>query len=324
MGQILDLFLLFIRRIGFNLLLFYRFIVKKVVVLLIIGLIGMILGFLWNFAIIARYQRDVIVQPNVESEGYLRDKISEIESNLKTKDSIYFAELGINIEDLEIKNIRIEDIGERLKKADLEDEKNFLEMLESFKDDAYIIDLVKAEISRSSSLNRRIVFELKSPSRIAEEQTEIILDYINKNVYYSELVEALNINAERRIKTNDNLVTQIDNLILNYTEQLLNTQSLESGQIVLGQQEEKIDVKGLLTLKNEILANTEMKNIELERRKEPISIISLGKIKKRELRLFSNAYFILPLFFYLIFFIIHGIKIMNRKITVLDQQVTNA
>jgi hypothetical protein len=312
LGQILKAFQTFSKKLGRGFLMMYGFFIKNLFILVALVVIGVGLGALSNYIVGVDYQKEVIVRPNVDSEGYLIDKINEISRNIESEDSIYFSELGIPLDELVIEGVELEPMGVRPKKAEFEQEMMFFELLERFKDQGYISELVKSEITKKSSLDQRIVFTVGGTFSEAELQTQRILDVINDNEYYNELVDIFNRNAETRIETNSRLVEQIDQIIAGYTNQLSEKKSLEAGQVVLDQ-EEKLDITGLLALKNRIIEDTEGKLVELERRDAPVSIIYNGKIKKRKRPLFESNYFIGPAFLLGLFFLWHILKYLNKE-----------
>ncbi len=317
LGQILTLILSFFHGIGTYLLRGYSFFYRNIRILIALITLGVAIGVGLRFLLGLQYEQEVIVRPNLDSEAYLTDKVTEINQNLKTKDSIFLSSLGISSQKLLVISVESESIGVKPTKAELEEDLKFMNMLERFKDEQFILDLVKAEISKKSSLHHRLHFRLKSSDEAAGDQVRRILEYINANDYYRELVVAFNENARSRIATNEKLIEQIDELIAGYTDKISRDKQVDTGRFVL-EQEEQLDITGLLRLKNDLIGNTENKRIELERRDAPITVIHPGRIRKLEKPIYFTNYFLAPIILVGLFLVFHLLKGLNRQVVRLE------
>src|SRR5690606_29265738 len=84
---------------------------------------------------------EVIVEPNLDSKGYLYDIVDEIAANLKAKDSTFFKPLGIDVDQLEgfaIEIAPVKGVG-----GDINEEANmkYLELLQKFQDNTFVRDV---------------------------------------------------------------------------------------------------------------------------------------------------------------------------------------
>jgi hypothetical protein len=138
------------------------------------------------------------------------------------------------------------------------------------------------------------------------------MDYINSNAYYKEIVKTYTENAQGRIKQNDSLVKQIDVLIGNYSKKMLSENTATEGRIVL-ENEQQLNVPQLFTLKNDLIRDTESKKLELERRKDAITIINFGKPQKIIKPFFKKNIILFPLVYIGIFFLFSFVKYLNKK-----------
>ena len=101
-------------------------------------------------------------------------------------------------------------------------------------------------------------------------------------------------------------------LITNYSKKMLAENNSVEGQITLNN-EQQLNVPQLFSLKNQLIRDTEAKKLELEGRKEAITIINFGKPQKVLKPLYKKNLFLFPLLFIGIFFMIAFIKYLNKK-----------
>ena len=302
-------------RNGFNKLgvLFLRlFLYLKKSALILIGLVvlGVAIGFGLKFITTEKVQIDVIVRPNLESKDYLYDVISEIESNIKDKNPTFLNRLDITEEDLKGFEISIAAVKKE-EKEDNEKQLEYLEVLQKFQNTDLIADVVREELLKKTELNHRITFTYKNSN--GEEIARKLLDYINSNGYFTELLSVQKENSRERIQKSEVLIAQIDTIIQSYSKNL-NKQSspLETGKLVL-QNEERLNVTGLITLKTELIEDIEEKKMELKQLNGPISIINFGNPHQVGKAFFGKKIIVLPLLFIAIFFLLSFLKYLNRK-----------
>ncbi len=280
----------------------------KLAILLIIGLL---IGFGLNRIVSRKQKTEVIVKPNLESKNYLYDVVNEIQANFKAKDTAFFKKIGINVADLDRFEVNIEPLGDKKKEGNMEDDMKYLELLEKFQNDELVIDVVRTEILNKSTLVHRITFYYNRAATGAALSRKI-MNYINSNEYFNEMVKINNQNAMERIEQNSVLVAQIDTLVANYSQKMNTGRNAATGTIVLDK-EEQLDLPGLLALKNSLIRDTETKRIEIMGQKEAVRIINFGSPQEVQSNFFNNAVFMVPVVLILIFLLIDFIKYLNRR-----------
>jgi hypothetical protein len=283
---------------------------RHAIILSILVIVGVATGFGLNKIIKEKFKTEVIVKPNLESKNYLYDVIAEIQANIKAEDTVFFRELGIDVENLKDFELVVAPVSGENKK-NLETEMKYLELLQSFENTGAISDIVRAEILDKSSINQRITFYYKS-SNLGQEYSKKFMDYINSNEYYNQIVKTYTENALNRIKQNDSLVNQLDELIANYSKKMLKEEPSSEGRLILDN-EQQLNIPGLFNLKNELIRDTESKKLELERRKDAITIINFGKTQKVIKPLFKKNIILFPILFLGLFFLYSFIKFLNKK-----------
>ena len=288
---------------------FFLYIKRNAIKLGILIVIGLIIGFGLNTIVDKKMKIEVIVKPNSDSKTYLYDVINEIKANLQAKDSAYFEQMEIDIEDLKGFEIEITEI-EKEEIEDLGDELKYLELLEKFRDESGILDVVQNQITSKSTLNQRINFYFKNPSK-GRSITDKLIKYINSNEYYNNLIGIQVENAKERIKNNEELVDQIDNLITLYSDDLL--KEAQSNATFVLNDNERLNIPGLLRIKNELIRDIESKKIEILTKKEAISVISKGGTQEVQKSFFGQSIILIPTLLILLFILLDVIKAINKK-----------
>jgi hypothetical protein len=274
-----------------------------------LGVLGVLTGYLVNQLVEQRQKLEVIVTPNLDTRNYLYDVVAEVQSDIKAKDTAFFNSLGIQVEKMEGFDLEINDLRTQSKNApgDLE----LLELMKDFGNSPAIGDLVRETLREKTTKDHRITFYFKDPIT-GEDFAEKLMGYVNSNAYYSQLLQTQRKNAQERIQRNDSLVKQIDLLINNYTEQMTREQGGTEGRLVLENQE-PLNVPSLFELKNQLIRDTESKRLELDTKKEAITIVNFGKPHKIIKPLFQKNYVVFPLVFIGGFLLISLILFLNRK-----------
>lgn len=309
LGQLFQMIGRGFNKIGIAFLRLFLYLKKNALILGILVVVGVGLGYGLNRISRDKMKIEVIVKPNLESKNYLYDVVAEIESNIRAKDSVFFKNIGVEVTDLREFKISIDPIkDEKNGKGDLE----YLELLEKFQANNEFLDLIKSELSNKSTLNHRITFFFKTPSE-GRVFAEKVMEYINSNGYFKELVVTSNQNALERIERNETFIKQIDELISKYS-QSFNAQSSQmiDERIVLDNTE-KMNVTGLFSLKNQLIQNTERKKIEIKEQREAINIINFGNTQRVKKVFFAKGKVLIPLCLMGLFFIFSAIRYINRK-----------
>ncbi|UII81572.1 hypothetical protein [Flagellimonas sp. CMM7] len=309
LGQLFQMIGKGFNKIGIAFLRLFLYLKKNAIILGILLVIGVGLGYGLNQISRNKLKIEVIVKPNLESKNYLYDVVAEIESNIRAKDSVFFKEIGVEVSNLGEFKVSVEPI---------EDEKNkeggmeYLELLEKFQANEEFLDIIKSELSNKSTLNHRITFLFKDPSQ-GKIFAEKVMNYINSNGYFKELVVTSNQNALERIERNETFIKQIDELISRYSQSFNAQSSKEIDERIVLDNTEKMNVTGLFALKNELIQNTERKKIEVKEQKEAINIINFGNTQQQKKIFFARGMVLIPLCLVGLFLVISVMRYADRK-----------
>jgi len=295
---------------------FFLYLRNNFVKLAILVFIGFAIGFGLKFMISDQLKTEVIVRPNFDSKDYLYDVVDEIEANLKVKDTAFFKELGIVVSELKSLKIQIEPIQENNEEANLEDDMKYLETLQNYKDNSFVLDVVKAEVHKKSNMNHRITFFYKN-SLAGRASTLKLMEYIENNSYFSELKKVYNENSKSKIDRNEGLIEQIDSLVAGYSKNLASGRAGQSTVIL--DNENGLDITGLLGLKNNLIKEIELRKLEIIEQKEVIKVINYGKTQKVRTPIYAQGVTVIPAILLAFFFIYSIIKYLNQKVNELDQ-----
>jgi len=275
--------------------------------------IGVAVGFLLNTLVDDRLQTEVIVKPNFESKDYLYDVVDELKSKILAKDTVFFNSIDIDVNSLRNFKIEIEPIEEQVEmdKDMLEESNKYLEILQNYKDNDFVLDVVKSEILRKSAVTHRIIFTHKNPLK-GEEYVGKILSYINANPYFAQLQKVHSQNAQSRIKKNLDLIEQIDVLVSNFSEGLKNAPN-QTDQGLLLESDSGTDISSLLGLKSHLTKEIERKEIEIAEQQNAVSTINLGKTHPIKKAFVSKYIVLIPILLVGLFFLVSLISYLNRK-----------
>lgn len=314
LGQLIQLIKKGFHSLGNFVLRIFIYLKKNSIKIIGLAIIGVAISIGLNMLISKKLKTDVIVQPNFDSKNYLYDVVEEIEANVKAKNTNFFNPLDINVDDLKgfsVSVVPIED--EEIKTEDaVSNEMKFLEVLENFKEESFVLDILRSELSEKSVLNHKISFSYKD-----EEKGQVIVKkliaYINENPYFEQLKETYSKNARLRIEQNTKLITQIDELIDNYSKSLLASKQKSGSETIYLEQENPLNITGLLNQKNLWSKEIEQKNLELIEQTSILRIINMGNPQEVQKAIFNKPIFMIPVFLVLAFFLWSIGKYLSAK-----------
>lgn len=299
---------------GFNAI--FRFIIRVFVYLkrnifILIGLVlvGFAIGYGLNSIVSKRLKTEVIVKPQLESKNYLYDVIDEIQSNISAKDSTFFKSIGI--ENIDFSGLEIS-VSRVVEEGASESDMQYLELLQSFENTDAIADIVRAELQNKSSFNHRITFfykNLESGTTFAES----VMEYINSNEYFEEVVSISRENAQNRIDQNQVLLKQVDEIILNYTNNLASKNNNVSSERIILDNQEQVNIADLFEYKNLLIRDIETKKMELVEQTKPISVINFGNPQEVQKSFFGKNLVLIPILLIGLFFVFSIFKYLNKK-----------
>lgn len=314
LGQLLQLIKKGFKNFGNFFLRIFIYLRKNALKLGGLIVLGLAISVGLNQIISKKLKTDVIVRPNFESKNYLYDVVDELAANIKARNEDFFTEMDIPVEDLDGFSIVVEALeDEEIKTEEVVlNEMKYLEVLQNFKDESFVIDILRSELSKKSVIDYKITFTYKDPAK-GTSIIEKLMTYINTNEYFNGLKEIHAENAKSRIEKNSLLITQIDQLVDNYSKSILSEKQKSGTGVVYMEKENTLNVPSLLNLKNSLLKEIEIKRLEAVQQTGVLSVLNFGKTQEVRKSFFNRAYFLIPTILVLGFILISFLKYLNRK-----------
>lgn len=289
----------------------FLYLVKRFWILCLLVVIGLVLG--WGLEALTSdsFKTEVIVRPNMENKNYLYDAVSEIQANLQAGDSSFFEALGIPGIAADKFQIEIEPVNEGAESLNNKDYLRYLELLENFQADPTISEVIREEILDKSGINHRIICTYPDPVR-GPEYAKAILDYINSNTYYGNLVKVRQENSEDRIAWNQRLIGQVDSLIAGYTASLKREEFQAPNRIVL-EGSDGVEPTSLLQLKSTLLREIESNRFTLARETQPVQVMNFGHSQRVKPIFLARPLILVPLALLVLFLLKDLFVFMIKK-----------
>lgn len=314
LGQLLDLIKKGIKSFGNFFLRIFIYLRRNAIKLGGLVILGLVISFGLNQIISKKLKTDIIVRPNFESKNYLYDVVDELDANIKSRNEFFFKDLGISIVDLEGFKVSIDAIEEEEAKTEdvILNEMKYLEVLQNFKNESFVVDIVRSELSEKSIIDHKITFTYKDqetgPGIVAKMMT-----YINTNEYFNGLKAIYNENAISRIEKNTLLIQQIDQLVDNYSKGLLAEKQKSGTGVVYMEKENTLNIPSLLNHKDRLLKEIEEKRLEVGQQTGVLSILNFGKTQQVSKSFFNQTYFLIPIILIVGFLLLSFFKYLERK-----------
>ncbi len=190
------------------------FIQKKIIIVAALFVLGVGLGFYLDKE--PNYTNDIVVIPNFGSNEYLYDKVNLISLKLKEKDETFFKAIGIsNIEDFN--SIEIQSINGIYNFINSESQKENFEFIKLMAEDGDIEKIIKDDLTSKNYYLHNINIK----TAIAYQKKDLIdplLKYLQETKYFTERGKVYQSNLIEKIAANKLLITQIDQILSNLTQ----------------------------------------------------------------------------------------------------------
>lgn len=288
----------------------FLFFKRNLIGLLVVIILGVAIGYGLDKLVPPKYALDVILSPNLDSRNYMYSAVQEARSNLKSKDSAFFAAIELNASDLEGLDFQLSTIPEENGPKTNQDMK-YLQLLQDFGGGTEALEIIRAELRRHTPLEFLLRFEFRDPVK-GTQVAEGIVDYINENPYYSELVKTVRANAQERIAFSDSLLLETDELLRNFNQKMLRSDSEGSARLILDR-EQDLNISELLELKRGLQRDIETKKIELSKVQSGITVVNFGRAHRVEKSLLERRMVLIPVLLLSLFMFFRLLQYLNKK-----------
>ncbi len=187
---------------------FILFLKKKLIVLIILGILGVVAAFLLGSK---SYTHEVSVIPNFKSNEYVYTKIAQINTKLREKDRAFFNQIGIQHSD-RIKKIEIEAYPALFPFVNDKENENNFELIKLMTEESGMDKIMNEESIGMNYYHHKIT--ITTEGMLSKEAfITPLLKYLNTSTYF-ETQQKINLkNVQDKIVFNDSLIAQIDKII---------------------------------------------------------------------------------------------------------------
>jgi hypothetical protein len=244
---------------------FIFFIKKKLIILVVLLILGIILGFITDRTS-KQYVSEIIVAPNIDVDGteYLYSQVDLLASKLKEKDQAFFKSIGIK--DIgSFTEITIEPVIDIYKlvnknaqfKGDNKNTLNF-ELVKLLAENEDINNVIKDEKTSKNYPSHKII--INTDEKISTKKIiQPLLNYLNSNAYLNSILKVTKTNIQIKMKKNEEQLVQLDELITQISKNIGKDKSNSN----LVYNNENSELNDLFTLKNSLLGEIGYQKVQL-------------------------------------------------------------
>jgi hypothetical protein len=201
-----------VNKVGDTIFEFLLFIKKNLVIFIVLLIIGIVSGYFLDKST-KSYENFLMVSPNFGSTDYLYAKVALLNAKKTENDTAFFKQLGITdaskLGKIEVKAIL--DVYKLIQS----NESNF-ELIKLLSENGNIENIVKEDLT---SKNYPVhVIELHASEKISNEGTiKPLLRFLNASTYFNSIQKKYIESTKTKIISNDSTISQINNLIKDYS-----------------------------------------------------------------------------------------------------------
>jgi hypothetical protein len=279
---------------------FILFIKKKIIIIGILFITGIVLGYLLDQK--HSYTQKIILIPNFGSNEYLYDKISLLESKLKEGDIAFFKSIGINNIN-EIGKIEIKPINGIYSFINSKENTLNFEFIRLMAEDGNLEKIIKDDLTSKNYYQHELLINT-SKSFKRSELIDPILIFLQDSEHFDKLKTLHQNNINKKIALNNQLIQQIDELIASYA------QNKPTGSVTIS---ENSGLNDIINKKDELIKDNQYKtlhSVEYDKIVKDQSIVS-NKINTSGLK--NKMKFVLPFIFVIIYLILYGFMSLYKK-----------
>ncbi|MGK4566548.1 hypothetical protein [Flavobacterium sp. 3HN19-14] len=232
----------------------FLFVIKNIIILILLFIVSAGLGFYLDGGK-GIYTHEVIVTPNFGSVEYTYSKIGLIAAKVKERDTVFLKKIGIT-KPSSFLNIKIEPITDIYGFISSR-EQNF-DLIKLMAEDGQMEKIIEDGTTSRNYAHHKLIIttEGKLDSKVL---TEPLLDYLNQSDYFQKVqkseVESINL----KIKTNEETIAQINNLLAGYSAATLSGNAGKSGVFI----SDNTQLNDVLKTKNDLTQDVANQKIAL-------------------------------------------------------------
>jgi hypothetical protein len=282
-----------------------QFFIRNAILVSVLVLIGFGLG-LYLDKTQKSYEHSIIVQPNFGSVDYLYSKVDLIESKIKSNDTVFLKNVvGIvhpkRLSKIEIKPIA--DVYNFIKNTP----ENF-ELIKLMADNGDIKKIIEDNVTSKNYTYHTIFFE--SDRLITDKEiSDPLLSFLNESDYFKKIQKVSLKNIEVKMKQNDTIISQINNVLGSFSAAANATQ--KSDKLVY--YNENTHLNEVIKTKDLLVVEQGIHQINLLGSDKIIKDVSTTTNLKKAGILNGNKKIILPLLFIVLFVLVNSFVGFYKK-----------
>nr|WP_314839960.1 hypothetical protein [uncultured Flavobacterium sp.] len=289
-----------------------QFFIRNAILVFVLVLVGFGLG-LYLDKTQKSYEHSIIVQPNFGSVDYLYSKIDLIESKIKSKDTLFLKNVVGIVHPKRLSRIEIEPIADVYNFIKNTPE-NF-ELIKLMADNGDIKKIIEDNVTSKNYTYHTILFEsdrLISDKEIAEP----LISFLNESEYFKKIKKVSLKNIEVKMKQNDTIISQINNVLGSFSATANVTQKNDK----LVYYNENTQLNDVIKTKDLLVVEQGIHQINLLGSDKIIKDVTITLNIKKIGLLHGNKKIALPILFIVLFILVNSSMIFYKKQSLIAMQ----
>lgn len=282
-----------------------QFFIRNAVLVSVLVLVGFGLGFYLDKTQ-KSYDNLIIVQPNFGSVDYLYSKVDLIESKIKSRDTVFLKNVVGILQPKRLNKIEIKPIADVYNF--IKDTPENFELIKLMADNGDIKKIIEDNVTSKNYTYHTISF-VTNRAVVDKEMTEPLLRFLNESDHFKKIQVARLKNIQDKIKQNDTIISQINNVLGSFSTAANATQ--KSDKLVY--YNENTQLNDIIKTKDQLVVEQGIHQINLLGSDKIIKDISTTTNIKKTGLLHGNKKIALPLLFIILYVLVHSFIVFYKK-----------
>ncbi len=285
------------------------FLIKFWWIVLALIVIGIVLGKFTTSPV--PYKATVIVKTNYDSQPYVYNAIEQLASKISDRDSQFIKTNKLRSGDDQVLNAQITpiiDVTSLLQGVSKIDTRSLSSILKelSVEDDV--------ELFASDRFYSNYAYHKLEVNLLGQDSNYInnVLDYVNNQPVILDIKNGYIKNQQDRINANDKTIDQINELVSSYSSSI-NTVSKNAENLAYYNNQNNINVNGILDIKNQLILETEeLKNDQITSTEALVALSDIQIVEDIGLKDKKHIYY--PVLFVFLFMLLAGTRFTYKAL----------
>jgi hypothetical protein len=283
----------------------FLFLKRNIIAIGILFVLGAVLGFYLDKEI-KIYNNQIIVSPNFDSNDYLYAKIDLISSKINENDTLFLKEVVGIKEPNKLKKISIKPISDVYKFIENKPE-NF-ELIKLMAENGDIKKIIEDNLTSKNYPYHHITYTTENLTS-DEKTVQPLMYFLNHSEYYSIVKKESVSNLNIKIKENDSIISQINNILNGFSKNVKGSGSSDK----LVYYNENTQLNDVIKTKDELIQEQGYLRLKLLKIDRIVKGISVTLNIKNNDELNGKMKLFLPILFILMFIFAGLLKSYYKK-----------